>query len=508
MLGLPVILHLVVLVTLAIPVLVQPTKVFHVLPDEHHSPILVPQCQATECYNLMALLNSNILSDNISNVNVLLYPGIHTINSATNEVFSISNANIFELTATNFIEGATIECSGSTGFAFSFCANLTIAGITFDGCGAHFESKKLIRGHHTVTSNFVLLIFHSLNVQLSDIKVRNGSGIGLLAVSVRGSFNLLNSGFVNNMCNLYYFSNDMDSMNSSDTVDIRVKNSQFDRATTCSHKDKLIGRVRTAGIVFKLFQTKFNVTTVVNNVTMVKNKKYNMVVELNYHTSKVSIETITSVSADNKFGLWILSTSFSTDRCYSSSGSPCTVATINHAHFKRGGVIITNKGKQQNRFQYITTNIYKYQMLLSNIIIENYTGSQYSFFVSEAPRLIISNITIRNTTDNVLITNCNALLRGHFIYEENHGSVLLLGQNKIVMDSITAIVMQSTAILYAPLFITGSCITETQNSSISIVNNTGSDRGGIIPFNSTIKFEGDSQVNLILSTIEGAMVVQ
>ena len=492
--GLPVLVLLVIhLVTF---VLVHSTKVFHILPDEHPSFTLVPQCQAIECYNLTALLKSNMLSDSISNVNILLYPGIHTINSAIKEVFSINNANIFKLTATNLTEGATIECSGSTGFAFSSCTNLTITGITFEGCGAHFESKKLVSSYHTVTSNFVLLIFHSINVQLSDIRVRNGSGIGLLAVNVHGSFNLSNSGFVNNTCNLYYFSNDRDSINSSDTVDIRVMNSQFDRATTCSHKDKLIGSVRTAGIVFKLFQTKFNVTAAVNNVTMVKNHKYNMVVELNYHTSKISIENITSVSVDNKLGLWILSTSVSTDRCYSSSGGPCTVATINNAHFKRGGVIITNKGYRQNQLQHITTDIYRYQIQLSNIIIENYTGSQYSFFVSEVPRLIISNITIRNTTDRVLIKNCNALLRGHFVYKENHGSVLLLGQNKIVMGSVTVVVMQNTAVLYAPIFITGSYI-ETQNSSISILNNTGSDGGGIVLFNSTITFGGNSRVNFL-----------
>ena len=220
-----------------------------------------------------------------------------------------------------------------------------------------------------------------------------------------------------------------------------------------------------------------------------------MVVELDYHTSKVSIENITSVSADNRFGLWIYSTSISTERCYSSSGRPCMVVKIKHAHFKRSGMLITNRGYRQNQLlQNTISNIYRYQMLLSNIVIENYTGTRYSFFVSEAPRLIISNITVRKTTDRVLIKNCNALLRGHFVYQENHGSILLLGKNKIVAENITVIVMQNTAALYAPVFITGSHI-ELQNSSISIINNSGSDGGGIILFNSTITFNGNSQVH-------------
>lgn len=266
-----IILLLHLLVTSATLGLAQPAKVFHVLPDDYHSSTLVPQCQAAECYYFTALLKSNILSNGVSNVHVLLYPGIYNISSTINEVFSFNNATIFKLTATDSSQGAIIKCTGSTGFAFSYCTNLIISGITFEGCGAHFENTKLNVGHRTLTSNFVLLIFCSTNVQLSDIKVKNGSGIGLLAVNVHGSFDLSHSGFMNNSCNLYYLSNDRGGMNSNDMVAVRVKNSQFDRATTCSHKDELIGSVRTAGIVFKLFQTKFNVTAVVHNITMVKN---------------------------------------------------------------------------------------------------------------------------------------------------------------------------------------------------------------------------------------------
>ena len=484
-------------ISCTILVLAQQIKVIYVLPDVDPSSTF-DQCQATECYNLTVLLNSNILSDNISSTKIILYPGIHTVSSTVNQVFSINNATTFELTTTNMSDSATIKCDGNIGFAFSFCTNLTISGITFEGCGAHFKRSQRLGQFRTVTSDFVLLIFHSINVHLSAVKVKDGSGIGLLAVNAHGSFDLSDSGFTNNTCNLYYFSDDRGNIILNETVDIRIENSQFNRATLCSHKDQLIGGVRSAGVVFKLFQTQFNVTVIVNNITLVKNQKYNLVFELDYHTSKVSIENITSVSADNKFGMWILSTSFSTDKCYSSSGAPCTVFKINHAHFRRGGVLITNSGYRQNQLQHMS-GIYRYQILLSNIIIENYTGSQYSLFVSEAPRVIVSNITIRNTTDNVLIKNCNVLLRGYFVYQENHGSILLLGRNKIVMESITAIVMQNTAVLYAPVFITGSYI-ETQNSSVSIVNNTGSDGGGVILFNSTIAFEGNSQVNFLYNS--------
>ena len=229
LLRLPVIVIIIyLLVSLAtLTVVAQPTKIFRILPDDHHSSTLVPQCQAAGCYSLTALLKSTILSDSTgtSNVNVLLHPGIHSINnSAANEVFSISDTTTFALTAVNSSEGATIKCTRNTGFAFSYCAKLIISGITFDSCGAHFENTKLNVGYRTVTSSFVLLIFYSTSVQLSDIRVKNGSGIGLLAVNVRGSFDLSDSEFINNTCNLHYFSNDRGGVNSNGTVVVRVTN--------------------------------------------------------------------------------------------------------------------------------------------------------------------------------------------------------------------------------------------------------------------------------------------
>ena len=91
-------------------------------------------------------------------------------------------------------------CSGNIGFAFSFCTNLTISGIKFKGCGAYQDS---------------------FDVHISDVAVRNGSGIGLLVVNVCGLFVLSDSEFTNNTC---IFSKDSVNIISSST-DIVVKNS-------------------------------------------------------------------------------------------------------------------------------------------------------------------------------------------------------------------------------------------------------------------------------------------
>ena len=484
--------HIYVHVVLVVCVLAQEqTQVIHVLPDHQ---LMFNECQATECYYLTALMNNNIFSGNI-NTTIILYPGIHSISSAVNKVYSIYNATTLELTAANLSEGAIIKCNGYVGFAFSYCTNLTISGITFEGCGTHF-----INTHHiqqTVTSNFTLLISHSFDVHLLAILVRDGNGIGLLVVNVCGLLMLSDSGFKNNTCNFYYFSKDSVNTISSST-NVMVKNSRFGSATTCRHKDQLMGSVCSAGVVLKLLQTQFNVRADVTNVTLVKNQKYNIVIEFDFHTSKLTIENLTSLSVGNEFGMWILSASLSNKSC---NEAPCTAVMMNHVNFRRGGLLITSKGRQNKE----ELDVYKYQMLLFNVYIES-TQSQYPLFMSEIPRATVNNITIQNTTGTAVIKDCYVLLRGQFTYQQNYGSVILLGRNKIVIDSTTIIVQQNTAFLYAPFFITGSYI-EMQNSTITFTNNTGSDSGGMILFNSTITFKGNSQMTFLYNkgTRGGAM---
>ena len=104
--------------------LAQQTKVYHVIPSDR--PV---KCRAIECYTLTELFRSKLLSDNISNTTVILYPGIHTVNSTVSQVFSINNATMLKLIAADLKEGATIKCKGKTIFAFSFCRKLTIQAI-------------------------------------------------------------------------------------------------------------------------------------------------------------------------------------------------------------------------------------------------------------------------------------------------------------------------------------------------------------------------------------------
>ena len=143
--------NVLVALTIILSASARETTVFYVFSDDQPASAF-NQCQVTNSCSLVALLSSNILSYNISNTEVILHPGVHTINNTINQVFSVNNATTFTLTAAKLGERSTIKCSGRTGFAFSFCKKLTIHGINFESCtGRHHQVTNMNKKIYSVT---------------------------------------------------------------------------------------------------------------------------------------------------------------------------------------------------------------------------------------------------------------------------------------------------------------------------------------------------------------------
>ena len=202
-------------------------RVNYVLQDSTSS---ISPCHnnTSECYSLTDVFNMMALSNSrISNVTIILHPGIHTIYSNDNKVVLFRNATNFEIKAANLTEGATINCNGSVGFAFDSCTNLKLSGIEFKECGAHLNANQiLLISHQNVSIDFVLFIFHSFNVHISSGTVLNGNGIGLIVINAYGTFKLSESRFINNKGNLYFFIADNVSTIPRDSdITIKILNS-------------------------------------------------------------------------------------------------------------------------------------------------------------------------------------------------------------------------------------------------------------------------------------------
>ena len=466
----------------------QYTTILYMLSDGQ--PSTINHCQVNECYYLSELLNSTLLSNNISNTLVILHPGVHTVYSSSNEAFSFNNATNFTLTTANSSERTTIKCKGRTAFAFIFCRDLTILGINFEGCTSHIMPVTS-QNHEIVISDFALLILYSLNINISAITARNSGGIGLLVINVCGPFVLSDSKFTNNtLSNICFLSKDSINIISIDT-DIDIKNSKFE--TSSIHSNLLTDSLHSAGIALTLLQTTFNIRVLLSNITLIKLR---ITIDFKFPTNQLKIENVTSVNLNYKLGM-LISSSIDPSPLYNCTTYEAAVM-INNAQLRRSNLYIINNGKSERC---------KLHMTLSNILLDNVGNEQqYSLLVSRVPSIIVRNVTIQNMIGTVTFIRCNLKLQGQFIYQHNHGSVVLLENRVVIIYNTMVIISDNTAIHYAPFFIVSSEI-GLQKSFITVIHNTGPVSGGIVLANSTVCFTDDSQAKFLLNSGEwgGAM---
>ena len=329
---------------------------------------------------------------------------------------------------------------------------------------------------------------------------QDSGGIGLLAINVCGSFVMSHSTFTNNTCNVCFLSKDNMNIITRDT-DLRISDSTFESATIeRGYSNHLIRHLHSAGVILRLRQMKFKMRTLLSNITSIKNQTRSIAVYLEYPQNKLTIENFTSLS---KQGMSIHIYSARSSSLHNRSKSEATV-TIKQAHF-RSRLHITNiRGNSE------------IQIILSNILIKDDSvhsvaqlhDTAYPLLVIKASS-IVRDITIQNTMGIATFINCNLRIQGQFIYQQNHGSVVLLGLNKVAIYNATVIIRQNKAFHYAPLFVTSSGI-DIQNSFIDIRNNTGPEGGGLVLANSTLIFTaGDSLVMFLYNTGQrgGAMAL-
>ena len=463
-------------------ILAQQTRVYHVLPSDR--PSTFNQCQVTECYSLTELFSDKALFDNISNTTVILYPGIHIVNSTVSRVISINNATTFTLTAADLKEGATIKCKGKTNFAFNFCIKLAIQAINFESCEGYYRVNHRSLKHEKLPNKSTLLIAYSLDVNISTVSVRNSYGIGLLVVNVCGSFLLSDSKFINNTCNFYFLSKDNVNILTRDTI-IFISNSKFDWAFTHSGSRHL----HSTGVVLQLVQTKFMISALLSNITLFMNQKYSIAIQLSYPLNMLALNGIESTSRKRKFGMHIdVSSLIDSSYYYETYNTSEVVIKINQAYL-RSRLHITNNPSTDCKHC-------RLEITLSNSLVADihFNKKEASpIFVTDISRIIMQNFTIKNTTGISTFIHCsNILLLDQFTYQQNNGSVVLLAPSKISMNNTTIIVKKNIAYHYAPLFISWADV-DVQNSFIKVENNTGPEGGGIVLANTTITFTGDSQ---------------
>ena len=373
---------------------------YHVLPSGGPS----MQCPIeTTCPSLMALLNSEVLHDNITNVTLLLLPGMHEVTSTKKRTFSITSATNFVIRSVDSSQRATIACSGNIGFEFDSCTNLTISDINIQNC----TSSKHLGFHSLQEPNFSLYITHSLGVYITHTSILNGTGIGLLLENVQYQVLILNSKFYQNDGNLHiltYNSVRVKSVFNS----IAIVNSSFSNA-------KGTGGNMYSGITVRTYQTKFYIEIALKNVN-IANSKLNIFASLNLCTSAIKLNNLTSISINKKQNIYFHL--MRSTKCIQTEQQ--NNATIDNANFTGGEIDI--RGKTGHPVSFFIKNSTIFQSIIS---------------ITDTKNVVLTDVTIEKSDSQkkMTILSCSLKITGYFLYQKNGGSLVFIKSNVIFDDS-------------------------------------------------------------------------
>ena len=90
-----------------------------------------------------------------------------------------------------------VVCTQSgAGFKFTNVKNLHISNISFDGCGAIVDTRKIDNSNMSIASGLVML--YCTNITLIHVNIRNSGGSGLILNQTRGHIRILNTSFEGN----------------------------------------------------------------------------------------------------------------------------------------------------------------------------------------------------------------------------------------------------------------------------------------------------------------------
>ena len=115
---------------------------------------------------------------------IVLLPGTHDISGdrLSNTLFNISCSENLVFTALDPQVGATIRCSGFTGFAFNHATNLSICDLTFENCG-FFSTQHLW---------FIsLAVDKTMDIDISNVVIRGSREVGLFIGNSYGNINIV-----------------------------------------------------------------------------------------------------------------------------------------------------------------------------------------------------------------------------------------------------------------------------------------------------------------------------
>ena len=359
------------------------------------------------------LLIENRVGD--TNLTIVFLPGTHVADERGQ--FRISNAVNITMSAADLKVGATIDCNHYTGFAFVSVTNLKIVGLTFENCHYPFLSGK---GQFGVAS---LCIMDSRDVSISNVSIRNGTGIGLYMESVYGAITVSHTKILWNSQNFYFLLEDRRNA-SHQSTNVSIADSEISHGMETF--DIVPDFTVNSGLTLRLLQTSFAALVRLKNVTVTNNYFSNLMIETALCRTKIDIENLLCSNSENGLSIFLSDTL--------SCDSPFWLRTVNvkNASFLNSRLYAVNgdpaygysNPSSSSRAQYRRTRV-----VFKNITVLGSHPREDNFFTSNPTEFHNVQIELDNSlfkeTEGIYMQNVGLTIRHQFLYERNTKGIVI-----------------------------------------------------------------------------------
>ena len=492
------------------------TKIY-IIPDNVERQACMEYTSQETCYSLLHVLTQSEQFF-MSNTTITLLPGQYLVNESFGNII-IEGIEHFAMIGAEGKNGIIIHCTehGTMSFYFLSVTNVSLSSIRISHCRGDTLNNRIMQliilkydfdyGQFNFHQNgkYTLVFFNTSSITMTRMVVEHTDGIGLLAIGVSKTLQLITSNFTYNKVNCMILITE-NTENVSHTITrrnhervlIEVTNSSFAFGNMSSSK-------LASGISIVLSnQRKIAAKVLLSKVTLKDNRAimgnlmlaiancYRLNDSVSYPQTLIVIYDLSSVNTnDSSQGLVLTSWSRVCD-IYSKQ---------NTAFVIQGGRFTKSCVQLHFNMDYLS---------LENIAIEETYMCDYAlslmpkedtyFEQVEAGRLskyvyIIRNLIINNSCGSrslVSIFHSAIILQGNNTFSSNSGTVFIRSSEITLRDNMAFINNTSNGtILYA------EDTTLNNYGNISFKQNTGGQCGGITLIRSKLQDDINSELQFI-----------
>lgn len=426
---------------------------------------------------------------------IALLPGVHSISGDSGMSLKINCSENLVFRAFDLQAGATIHCSGLTGFQFDHAVNLSILGLTFENCGSPFQRFWYVS----------ILIEHAIGIDIKDVLIRGSQEVGLYIQNPHGAVSIFKLHLEDNPSH-FHFQMDEDHHVRSNLTDEKT----FLIMESCS----IFLGGKYFGLKIYIKQKSHKIIMQLRNISVYHNRNSAIDILLNEMCfGNITIKNLTVY--ESRDSAIVLNTRRTRCEPY-----PAAVG-IYHAAFKNCGFSIGTTASVDT-----SKPVVNHTITIADTLVQ---GSRERMGLSSAGNIVIRDVTIENCQGSSKYLNngfdlClivpKLYIQGSFTFRDNKGGVSIFscktgniegGEVELGVGGTVLIennTVRPTLYTYrgSAMNVKGSRIILLGGSSLKLIGNSGLKSGGLLLQNTSITFRGEEkEIHCIFSHNRGSL---